>query len=37
MKAVPWAAGTLRRYEQWNIDKQSVVSFGGISFVERAE
>jgi AmmeMemoRadiSam system protein B len=32
MKAVPQARGTLRRYEQWNIDEQSVVSFGGISF-----
>jgi AmmeMemoRadiSam system protein B len=37
LKAVPRAAGTLRRYEQWNIDEQSVVSFGGISFAERAE
>lgn len=37
LKAVPWAAGTLRRYEQWNIDEQSVVSFAGISFAERAE
>jgi AmmeMemoRadiSam system protein B len=37
MKAVPRVQGTLRRYEQWNIDEQSVVSFGGISFVERVE
>jgi AmmeMemoRadiSam system protein B len=37
MKAVPWAQGTLRRYEQWNIDEQSVVSFGGIAFTERSE
>ena len=32
MKAVPQARGTLRRYQQWNIDGQSVVSFAGISF-----
>lgn len=32
MKAVPQARGTLRRYEQWNIDEKSVVSFAGISF-----
>jgi MEMO1 family protein len=32
MKAVPRAQGSLRRYEQWNIDEQSVVSFGAISF-----
>jgi predicted class III extradiol MEMO1 family dioxygenase len=32
MKAVPQARGTLRRYEQWNIDEQSVVTFAGISF-----
>jgi MEMO1 family protein len=32
MKAVPRARGTLHRYEQWNIDEQSVVSFAGISF-----
>jgi len=30
--AVPGAQGTLRRYQQWNIDEQSVVSFGAISF-----
>jgi AmmeMemoRadiSam system protein B len=36
LKAVPRAQGTLRRYEQWNIDEQSVVSFAGISFAERA-
>jgi hypothetical protein len=33
MKAVPQARGKLRRYEQWNIDEQSVVSFAGISFI----
>jgi len=32
MKAVPQARGTMRRYEQWNIDEQSVVTFAGISF-----
>ena len=33
LKAVPNARGALRRYEQWNIDEQSVVSFAGISFL----
>ncbi len=32
MKAVPQARGTLQRYEQWNIDENSVVTFAGISF-----
>jgi AmmeMemoRadiSam system protein B len=32
MKAVPQARGTTQRYEQWNIDENSVVSFAGISF-----
>jgi AmmeMemoRadiSam system protein B len=32
MKAVPQARGTLHRYEQWNIDENSVISFAGISF-----
>ena len=32
MKAVPQARGVLHRYEQWNIDEKSVVSFAGISF-----
>jgi AmmeMemoRadiSam system protein B len=32
MKAVPQARGTLHRYEQWNIDEDSVISFAGISF-----
>ncbi len=36
LKAVPEARGKLRRYEQWNIDEQSVVSFAGITF-HRAE
>lgn len=34
LKTVPQARGTLLRYEQWNIDEQSVVSFGGISFAK---
>ena len=32
MRAVPQARGTLHRYEQWNIDERSVVSFAGMSF-----
>jgi MEMO1 family protein len=32
MQAAPRARGTLLRYEQWNIDENSVVSFAGISF-----
>ena len=32
MRAVPQARGTLHRYEQWNIDERSVVTFAGISF-----
>jgi AmmeMemoRadiSam system protein B len=32
LKAVPGARGSLLRYEQWNIDAQSVVSFAGIAF-----
>ena len=32
LHAVPHARGALHRYEQWNIDEQSVVSFAGISF-----
>ena len=32
MRAVPQARGALRRYEQWNIDEGSVVSFAGMSF-----
>jgi AmmeMemoRadiSam system protein B len=35
MRAVPAARGTLLRYEQWNIDERSVVSFAGIAFAER--
>ena len=36
LKAVPEARGELNRYEQWNIDEQSVVSFAGISFSKEA-
>ncbi len=36
MHAVPHARGALHRYEQWNIDEQSVVSFAGISFSKEA-
>jgi MEMO1 family protein len=32
LKAVPSARGRLLRYQQWNIDEQSVVSFAGMSF-----
>ena len=32
MKAVPEARGQLLRYQQWNIDERSVVSFAGLSF-----
>ena len=32
LKALPGARGDLLRYEQWNIDPKSVVSFAGIAF-----
>ena len=32
LKAVPQARGKLLRYEQWNIDERSVVSFAGMAF-----
>jgi AmmeMemoRadiSam system protein B len=32
LKALPQARGRLRRYQQWNIDDQSVVTFAGMSF-----
>ena len=32
LRAVPRARGRLLRYEQWNIDPQSVVSFAGLEF-----
>ena len=34
LKAVPNATGKLRRYQQWNIDEQSVVSFAAMTFHE---
>lgn len=37
LKAVPQARGELLRYEQWNIDEQSVVSFAGMSFTDSAK
>jgi hypothetical protein len=36
LRAVPGARGTLRRYQQWNIDDQSVVSFGALTFRDAA-
>ena len=32
LKTMPQARGKVERYEQWNIDAQSVVSFAGMSF-----
>ena len=32
LQAVPKAPGKLRRYQQWNIDEQSVVSFAAMTF-----
>jgi len=32
MNAVPGARGELLRYQQWNIDEKSVVSFAGMRF-----
>lgn len=32
LKAVPEARGSIQKYEQWNIDDSSVVSFAGMSF-----
>jgi AmmeMemoRadiSam system protein B len=34
LKAVPEARGHLRRYQHWQIDPQSVVSFAAMSFVK---
>jgi AmmeMemoRadiSam system protein B len=34
LRAVPKARGTLRRYDQWNIDEESVVSFAAMEFRE---
>jgi hypothetical protein len=35
LKVQPELRGTVERYEQWNIDEASVVSFAGISFKAR--
>ncbi len=32
LRSMPGARGSLRRYQQWNIDEQSVVSFGALTF-----
>lgn len=32
LRAMPGLQGSLQRYEQWNIDPQSVVSFAGMQF-----
>ena len=32
LKSVPNARGSLKRYQQWNIDEQSVVSFAALTF-----
>jgi hypothetical protein len=32
MKVLPDAAGQLLHYHQWQIDPESVVTFGGLSF-----
>ena len=32
LKALPNAGGSVERYEQWNIDPESVVSFAGMAF-----
>lgn len=36
MNAVPEARGKLLRYDQWNIDEQSVVSFAALEFATRS-
>jgi AmmeMemoRadiSam system protein B len=35
LRAVPQTAGKLRRYQQWNIDEQSVVSFAAMTFHDK--
>ena len=37
LRSAPGARGSLRRYQQWNIDDQSVVSFGAMTFREEME
>jgi AmmeMemoRadiSam system protein B len=35
LRALPEARGTVRGYEQWNIDEASIVSFGAVSFSKK--
>ena len=35
LNAMPGARGELLRYDQWNIDEQSVVSFAAMEFTRR--
>jgi AmmeMemoRadiSam system protein B len=35
LRAVPEARGKLQRYQQWNIDDESVVSFGALTFTRQ--
>jgi len=35
LRTAPKARGELLRYEQWNIDERSVVSFAGIAFTKQ--
>jgi AmmeMemoRadiSam system protein B len=35
LKTAPDARGELLRYEQWNIDERSVVSFAGMAFTKK--
>lgn len=37
LKVVPGVRGELHRYQQWNIDDASVVSFGALSFYPRED
>ncbi len=37
LRAVPDARGRVLRYEQWNIDEQSVVSFAALAFTRRTD
>ena len=37
LKTAPKVRGELLRYEQWNIDERSVVSFAGMAFSKPTE
>lgn len=37
LKTAPKAHGELLRYEQWNIDERSVVSFAGMAFTGKKD